>query len=350
MRASSSSFIPGISLIRIILCLMICIFHWKGWSSVGGGVGVDWFIVLSGFLMIFTLKEKKFSDSSFYISKFARLWPLLFTAFLLSALVSYKSQFNINNLLSVFIASFGGNEFVYRYTGNNYALWYMKLEILFVLLFPLVAYGRKYLILMLGISFATALACIFLKPNEQLYTYPPYRLWQFFAGCYAAQLYRKHERFLPWSPLIFVSGILYLFFQAFIGTSWITGEKVSSLGFLLVDTLIAILAIFSACSLEKHPKSSLIKIPSDLIHLINRTSLLSYAIFPLHIPVLQFMQNFWANHHYEPHSAIFWLSSCLLLIIVGIIVHCGIEQPCGKWLSSKLKQSLSFLKNSTYSS
>ena len=91
--SAPSSFITGISLIRIILCLMICAFHWARWSPVAGSVGVDWFIVLSGFLMTFTLKENSFSPPSFYISKFARLWPLLFTAILLSSLVSYKEQF-----------------------------------------------------------------------------------------------------------------------------------------------------------------------------------------------------------------------------------------------------------------
>ena len=143
--SAPSSFITGISLIRIILCLMICAFHWARWSPVAGSVGVDWFIVLSGFLMTFTLKENSFSPPSFYISKFARLWPLLFTAILLSSLVSYKEQFQLDNLLGVLLVSFGGNQFMNLHTGDNYALWYMKLEILFVLIFPLVAYGRKRL-------------------------------------------------------------------------------------------------------------------------------------------------------------------------------------------------------------
>lgn len=345
MRVSSSSFIPGISLIRIILCLMICVYHWKGWSPVGGGVGVDWFIILSGFLMTFTLKEEKFSVPSFYISKFARLWPLLFTAFLLSALVSYKNQFDFNNLLSVLIASFRGNEFVYRHTGNNYVLWYMKLEILFVLLFPLVAYGRKRLPLILGLGFATALACIFLKSDKQLYFYLPYRLWQFLAGCYAAQLYKRHEHFFPRNPAVFVCGILYLLYQTFIGTFWMAEGKISSMGLLLPDTLIAILTISSACSLEKSPASRPIKIPPGLIHLVNQTSLLTYAVFLLHIPVLQFMQYIWTQCRYGTHSTIFWLSSCLLLITVGILLHYGIEQPCGKWLSSRLNRSFSHFRN-----
>lgn len=169
MNAPSSSFIPGISLIRIILCLMICAFHWARWSPVAGSVGVDWFIVLSGFLMTFTLKEDSFSAPSFYISKFARLWPLLFTAILLSSLVSYKEQFQLDNLLGVLLVSFGGNQFMHLHTGDNYALWYMKLEILFVLLFPLVAYGRKHLPLLLALGLLTAVACTFLEPGTRLY-------------------------------------------------------------------------------------------------------------------------------------------------------------------------------------
>ena len=151
--SAPSSFITGISLIRIILCLMICAFHWARWSPVAGSVGVDWFIVLSGFLMTFTLKENSFSPPSFYISKFARLWPLLFTAI----------------LLGVLLVSFGGNQFMNLHTGDNYALWYMKLEILFVLIFPLVAYGRKRLPLLLALGLVTAVACTFLEPVARLY-------------------------------------------------------------------------------------------------------------------------------------------------------------------------------------
>ena len=47
---------------------------------------------------------------------------------------------------------------------SNYALWYMKLEILFVLIFPLVAYGRKRLPLLLALGLVTAVACTFLEP------------------------------------------------------------------------------------------------------------------------------------------------------------------------------------------
>lgn len=53
----------------------------------------------------------------------------------------------------------------------------MKIEILLVLFFPLVAYGRKYLLPMLVLSFAAALAFIFFpEPDKQLYSYFPYRL------------------------------------------------------------------------------------------------------------------------------------------------------------------------------
>lgn len=45
---------------------------------------------------------------------------------------------------------------------------------------------------MLVLSFAAALAFIFFpEPDKQLYSYFPYRLWQFLAGCYAAHLYKN---------------------------------------------------------------------------------------------------------------------------------------------------------------
>lgn len=344
MSSPASSFIPGISLIRIILCLMICAFHWVLCSPVAGSVGVDWFIVLSGFLMTFTLKEESFSTLSFYISKFARLWPLLFTAFLLSSLVSYKDQFHLNNLLDVLLISFGGNQFMHLHTGDNYALWYMKLEVLFVILFPLIAYARKYLPVLLVLGLAAAVACTFLEPTEKLYFSSPYRLWQFLAGCYAARLYKKREGFFRGSPVIFFLGVAYLLYQILPGTTWGTGKELSSLGFLLPDTMIAALTITSACSLAKYPHAPAVKIPVPLIHLANRTSLLTYAVFLVHVPLLQFMEYIWPNQE-GAHSAFFWISAILLLIAVGIILHYGIEQPCGKWISSHLKRALFRIRN-----
>lgn len=69
----------------------------------------------------------------------------MFTPILLSGLASYKEQFQPNNLFGVLLLSFGGNQFMHLYTGDNYALWYVKLEIFLVLLFPLVTDGRKHL-------------------------------------------------------------------------------------------------------------------------------------------------------------------------------------------------------------
>ena len=348
MSSPTSTFIPGISLIRIILCLMICAFHWVRCSPVAGSVGVDWFIVLSGFLMMFTLKEESFSPPSFYISKFARLWPLLFTAFLLSFLVSYRDQFQLNNLLNVLLVSVGGNQFVHLHTGDNYALWYMKLEILFVILFPLVAYARKYLPVLLILGFAGAVVCTFLEPGAKLYFSFPYRLWQFLAGCYAAHLYKRHECFFRWSPAMFFLGLLYLLYQTFPGTSWGTGKEISSLRFLLPDTLIAAMTISSACSLVKSSHTPSVKIPAPLIHLTNRASLLTYAIFLVHVPLLQFMEQAWPGNPDGAHSVFFWISAILLLIAVGIVLHYGIEQPCGKWISSHLGRAFSKIRSIKY--
>lgn len=63
------------------------------------------------------------------------------------------------------------------------------------------------------------------------------------------------------------------------------------------------------------------------------------------IAVLNFMQYIWTPFHHGTFSALFWFLSCLLLIAVGIILHYGIEQPCGKWLSSRLKRSFLLFRN-----
>lgn len=57
------------------------------------------------------------------------------------------------------------------------------------------------------------------------------------------------------------------------------------------------------CSLDHHqrvltgknPHAPAVKIPVPLIHLANRTSLLAYAVFLVHVPLLQFMEYIWPN-------------------------------------------------------
>ena len=185
----------------------------------------------------------------------------------------------------------------------------------------------------------------FLEPVARLYFFPPYRLWQFLAGCCAARLYKKHERFFRWSPAVFSFGVLYLLYQTFIGALWGSGGKVASLAFLLPDTLIAVLTIASACSLAKSPQPPAVKIPAVLIHLTNRASLLTYAVFLLHVPLLQFMQYIWPQDRYGTRPILFWICAALLLIAVGAAMHYGIEQPCGKWLSSRLKRAFARVRN-----
>ena len=144
---------------------------------------------------------------------------------------------------------------------------------------------------------------------------------------------------------MFSFGVLYLLYQTFIGALWSSGGKVASLAFLLPDTLIAVLTIASACSLAKSPQPPAVKIPAMLIHLTNRASLLTYAAFLLHVPLLQFMQYIWPQDRYGTRPILFWICAALLLIAVGAAMHYGIEQPCGKWLSSRLKRAFARVRN-----
>ncbi len=57
------------------------------------------------------------------------------------------------------------------------------------------------------------------------------------------------------------------------------------------------------------------------------------------------MQYIWPQDRYGLPSAFFWICAVLLLIAVGAVMHYGIEQPCGKWLSSRLKRAFSKVRN-----
>ncbi len=332
----SNNYIPGISLIRCILCFMICSFHWMGWSSSAGGCGVDWFIILSGYLMFYHLKENQFNTISFYCNKFSRLWPLLFLAYLTSALIDFNSNFNVINFFSSLIASIGGNQFVYQYTGiTNYALWYMKLEIIFVAIFPLIAFLRNKITYLLLISLIIAFMCVPFLADKQLYTFPLYRIAQFMIGVYGAYCLKKYNiacRVPQRLCLItFFIGVLYMFYQIFIGALF-GGESSSSPQFVFFDSIIAIIVLISAQSLAcEGLERNVLGLP---ISFINWFSKMTYAVFLFHVPVRALTSIIYPNCK----DATFWSICVVSLIAFSIILHYVIEIPAAGILRKFFKK------------
>lgn len=70
----------GLDLLRILLCLTVVIFHYRGCKDCGGSVAVDGFFVLSGFLAIHSSGVGGGGIGSYYRKKAWRLLPVMIVA------------------------------------------------------------------------------------------------------------------------------------------------------------------------------------------------------------------------------------------------------------------------------
>lgn len=87
-----TSYVPHLDGIRAIALLGVLAFHFKVQGFSGGFLGVDCFLVLSGYLMTRNLTTAIASDSlfikSFYITRFWRLFPSSLTTILCSTILA----------------------------------------------------------------------------------------------------------------------------------------------------------------------------------------------------------------------------------------------------------------------
>lgn len=86
-----------------LLHLPIVAFPWFNYLRAGGGIGVQFFFVLSGFLITYIIYEEKLNTGTLNLKKFfmrriLRIWPLYYLMILVAFLTPYiLSQFHLNS-------------------------------------------------------------------------------------------------------------------------------------------------------------------------------------------------------------------------------------------------------------
>jgi peptidoglycan/LPS O-acetylase OafA/YrhL len=188
--------------LRAIAVILVVVYH-SGFDILTGGfVGVDMFLVISGFLMSFTVygRDNKFYLLTFYSKRLMRLYPHLAVMLLSISLLSYfilppyllsqSAQSAVAAILSVsngyFLLQseyFGPESLVSPFIHT----WSLGLEVQFYIIFGLiVAFASKRnavisLFLVSGISFMQNLATVNLT-SPSAYFMLPSRFWEFGVG------------------------------------------------------------------------------------------------------------------------------------------------------------------------
>lgn len=212
---------PEIDGLRALAVVPVVFFHAGLDLLQGGFIGVDIFLVISGYLIAYLIlqekAENKFSLAQFYERRARRILPALFVVILFSSVFAFlfltPSQLSEYSLSIIAVLTFSSNLFFYLKTGYFSSAidekplvhtWSLAVEEQFYILFPLLMllswrYLRKNLfgILVILTIISYLFAEVLSRTNADLSFYAmPTRAWELLAGalCALGVLKSREER------------------------------------------------------------------------------------------------------------------------------------------------------------
>lgn len=294
-------------------------------------VGVSYFFILSGFIMIVAYHKKdKIEYFEYYKNRFARIYPLYVLGLLLYLITRY-SNFSV---YKGFLYLFGFQSWI---PGEamilNFPGWSISVEFLFYLIFPLL-YNHFYS-----------------KGNKSIWMISV-AIWVFtqvFSSLYAESSYYKgphtesHE-LLHYFPLMHINEFLV---GNLAGLFFVKNTKQNNYDVPIVLLFILVLLLLIFVPLFYHNGlMALLFIP--LIILISRNNGMltklfslkpleylgeaSYAVYITHIPVLYILREIlkWKNYNLDIDH-IFWIY-IVVLIMSSVLFYQFIEKPLRDYL------------------
>jgi peptidoglycan/LPS O-acetylase OafA/YrhL len=357
--------------LRFFAALYVVLYHF-GWDVVGlvspialkliqyGYVGVSFFFVLSGFVLAYNYLDgkRKLHLPSFWVARFARIYPLYFVALVLSvpAYLSFVPDFSTGQLIkSVGRFAFEASllqAWVPRYAcGFNCPDWSLANEAFFYLLFPfvglyLVRCSNRTLLWLCGLCWLgvfvgpvffwlTGVAVTsglpgYSNPTLALVFYFP--LWhvpQFLLGALAGILFvrthtaaQAHHRWLGVAALLAVGLLVALL----LGVDQLPDSLVNN---GLFAPCFGILLYYLA--LNRSPLSSLLALPWFII-----LGEASYAVYILQAPIAGWVTHYthggWLPQIDTPSLFFVYLALLLGLSVVSFFYF---EKPTRTFITNK---------------
>lgn len=317
--------------LRAIAVIFVIIYH-SGFELLSGGfVGVDMFLVISGFLMSYTVYDRgnKFYLLKFYSKRFMRLYPhlaiMLFSVSILTYfilppyLLSQSAQsaaaaiLSVSNLYYLLQADYFGSESL---VSPFIHTWSLGLEVQFYIIFGLiVAFTSKknaaILLLFLTAGSFMVNAMIINDNQPTAYFLLPSRFWEFSVG---SLLY-----FLPSVKGFFANIVLkYLTFFSFFILFFSAYYYHSGLAFPGYYALIPVIA--TSLLIVFTPNAPLINnlLKSKWLVFVGG---ISYGLYLWHQPLFALIRIYFANE--PPVYAL--ISTVILSLLLSVIFKIFIE-------------------------
>ncbi|WP_115927294.1 acyltransferase family protein [Chryseobacterium pennipullorum] len=302
-------------------------------------VGVSYFFILSGFIMIVAYGQKnKIDYFEFYKNRFARIYPL----YVLGLLLYFLTRSHLFDGYKVLLYALGlqswipGEAMILNFPG-----WSISVEFFFYLLFPLLYnyfYSRKNKIIWIfaiAIWLATQIFSNWYlaldayegphtKSHEFLYYFPVWHLNEFLIGNLAGLYFIKNFRPKKYDIQIILLFLLIVLVLMFVPLFYHNGL----MALLFVPAIIMI-----SCNngwitrlFSKKPLEYLGEI--------------SYAVYITHIPVLYLLREFLRIQEYNLDIDTVFVIYVMVLLISSALFYQGIEKPM-----RDLLRRISFKKN-----
>ena len=290
---------PEIDGIRAVAILAVIFFHFNIYPFSGGYLGVDVFLVISGYLItsfIIPKLNNNFNFSEFFFRRIKRLLPTYYVTLLLSIIFAYYlfspddlnkfAKSSINSILFLSNFYFWKNSGYWDESNTNPLLhtWTLSLEwqfYFFISIFLFIGWKfcNKKLNLLILILFCISLflSVSYIGRNVSFFLIP-FRLFEFLIGSYIFMLKNNTKIFHKNNFLSFLGLLLIIF-------SFIYFDSFSNIpGYLsLIPCLGTAILLFQDSSYVHQILSN-----KKIVYI----GLISYSLYLLHWPIIIFYNSF----------------------------------------------------------
>ncbi len=317
---------PELNGLRAVAVLLVLFFHLDFEWMKGGFLGVDVFLVISGYFIsrnvVYELQHDKFTFYGFYTKRLRRLFPALIVTLSLVLIAGYfiltpvnyerlgeSTFFSAVSLSNFFFWGEAGYFNLDAATKPLLHMWSLSLEEQFYLFWPLLLFLiykflRKYTIVIVGLLIIISIflgELYFAKSPDAVFFLIPFRMFEFMLGAACIWL----ERFWPKIPKILAELLFTIGFLVVIGSAVVFDHATPMPGLIsLIPCGGAALIIlngkvnFSSWSLKNVP-----------MELIGKAS---YSIYLVHWPLVVY----WKYQNLSELS----LNTQILLAVISMIL------------------------------
>lgn len=280
-----------------IILIVFCHLHYfinseflEKWSSFPFAfLGLNFFFILSGFLMNYKRKIKSKDDITvFVIKRVKRIYPLYWIALILSMVMNLLSIYPLDDTIQkteLVLLNMLGLQGLFPEEYTIYGMWFIGVIILYYIIYVFIAYYSDNINGILINSFIVIIPLLVLKHEFGLIHVNTFNFYPaFIAGILSSEV----KDFKDLSRISVYSFLILLLFSGMSCLGLMTIKNVLVAAIYIIFSIISLfVAIYYASS--NYSKEIVNILPNDIYQSIYRIAYSSYSIFLFHTMILRLL-------------------------------------------------------------